>query len=175
MLRKPPSPSTNSGLRRPTPHGNGSCALTFPITAFAVCDLFSAHSLCGTPRQRRSGYQEVPPMSGRKRSSILKSEEYHKVRYRKLSCNAGLGRTIVELKPQQTFFCQGDAADSVFYLQKGRAKVTVVSQRGKEATITLLSAGEFVGEGSLAAIAGLRLSTATAMNTCTALKISRTK
>ena len=87
--------------------------------------------------------------------------------------NAGLGRTIVELKPNQTFYCQGDAADSVFYLQKGRAKVTVVSQRGKEATITLLSPGDFVGEGSLAAIAGLRLSTATAVNTCTALKISR--
>ena len=87
--------------------------------------------------------------------------------------NAGLGRTIIELKPNQTFYCQGDTADSVFYLQKGRAKVTVVSQRGKEATITLLSAGEFVGEESLAAIAGLRLSTATAVNTCTALKISR--
>jgi CRP/FNR family cyclic AMP-dependent transcriptional regulator len=87
--------------------------------------------------------------------------------------NAGLGRTIVELKPDETFYCQGDAADSVFYLQKGRAKVTVVSQRGKEATITLLSAGDFVGESTLAAIAGLRLSTATAVNTCTALKIGR--
>jgi CRP/FNR family transcriptional regulator, cyclic AMP receptor protein len=86
---------------------------------------------------------------------------------------AGLGRTIIELKAKQTFYCQGDPADSVFYLQKGRAKVTVVSQKGKEATITLLTAGEFVGEGSLAAITGLRMSTATAMNTCTALKISR--
>jgi CRP-like cAMP-binding protein len=87
--------------------------------------------------------------------------------------HAGLGRTIVELKPEQTFFCQGDAADSVFYLQKGRARVTVVSQRGKEATITLLSATDFVGEESLAAIAGLRLATATAVNTCTALKITK--
>jgi CRP-like cAMP-binding protein len=86
---------------------------------------------------------------------------------------AGLGRAIIELKPKQTFFCQGDTADSVYYLQKGRARVTVVSERGKEATITLLSAGEFVGEGSLATIAGVRLSTATAVNTCTALKISR--
>jgi len=87
--------------------------------------------------------------------------------------NTGLGRTIIELKPDQTFYSQGDKADSVFYLQKGRAKITVVSQRGKEATITLLSVGDFVGEGSLATIAGVRLSTATAMNTCTALKISR--
>jgi CRP-like cAMP-binding protein len=86
---------------------------------------------------------------------------------------AGLGRTIVELKPNQTFYCQGDTADCVFYLQKGRARVTVVSERGKEATITLLSAGDFVGEASLAVIAGLRMSTATAVNTCTALKISK--
>jgi CRP-like cAMP-binding protein len=87
--------------------------------------------------------------------------------------NTGLGRTIIELKSKQAFFCQGDTADSVFYLQKGRARVTVVSQRGKEATITLLSTGDFVGEESLAAIAGLRMATATAVSTCTALKISR--
>ncbi len=87
--------------------------------------------------------------------------------------NSGLGRTIIELKQGDTFFCQGDAANSVYYLQKGRARVTVVSQRGKEATITLLSAGEFVGEESLAAIVGLHMATATAVNTCTALKISR--
>jgi CRP-like cAMP-binding protein len=86
---------------------------------------------------------------------------------------AGLGRTIIELKPKQTFYCQGDPADSVFYLQKGRAKVTVVSQTGKEATITLLAVGDFVGEESLATIDGLHMATATAVNTCTALKISR--
>ena len=76
--------------------------------------------------------------------------------------NAGLGRTIVELKPKETFFCQGDAADSVFYLQKGCARVTVVSKNGKEATITLLAASDFVGEESLATIVGLHLATATA-------------
>jgi len=89
--------------------------------------------------------------------------------------NAGLGRTMIELKPKETFFCQGDTAESVFYLQKGRARVTVVSERGKEATITLLSTGDFVGEESLAAIVGLRMATATAVNTCTALKISRSE
>jgi CRP-like cAMP-binding protein len=87
--------------------------------------------------------------------------------------NAGLGRRIVELKPKETFFCQGDPADSVYYLQKGRARVTVVSQNGKEATITLLSASDFVGEESLAAIVGLRMATATAVNSCMALKITR--
>src|SRR6185312_6338420 len=87
--------------------------------------------------------------------------------------NAGLGRTNIELKPKETFFCQGEPADSVYYLQKGRARVTVVSQAGKEATITFLSTGDFVGEESLAAIVGLRMATATAVNACAALKISR--
>src|SRR5579859_6285146 len=87
--------------------------------------------------------------------------------------SAGLGRKIVQLTPKQTFFSQGDPADSIFYLQKGRAKVTIVSQAGKEATITLLSDGDFVGEEALAALSGRRLATAIAMTACTALKITR--
>ena len=87
--------------------------------------------------------------------------------------HAGLGRKIVELEPKETFFSQGDQANTVFYLQKGRAKLTVVSKNGKEATITLLGAGDFVGEESLASIPGLRLATASAVNTCVALKITR--
>jgi CRP/FNR family cyclic AMP-dependent transcriptional regulator len=86
---------------------------------------------------------------------------------------AGLGRKVIELESKDTFFCQGDPADTVFYLQRGRAKLTVVSQNGKEATITLISAGDFVGEESLASIPGLRLATASAVNSCTALKITR--
>ena len=86
---------------------------------------------------------------------------------------AGLGRRIIQLAPRQTFFLQGDPANSVFYLQKGRARVTVVSEIGKEATIALVPEGEFVGEGALAAVPGLRLSTATALTDCSALKISR--
>ena len=87
--------------------------------------------------------------------------------------SAGLGRRIIQLAPKDAFFSQGDPADSIFYLQKGRAKVTVVSVAGKEATIMLLAAGDFVGEEALAAVAGLRLSTATAITACTALRISR--
>jgi len=87
--------------------------------------------------------------------------------------SAGVGRRVIQFAPKEAFFSQGDSADSVFYLQKGRAKVTVVSPAGKEATIALISAGDFVGEGALAAIPGLRLSTATAVTDCTALRISR--
>ena len=87
--------------------------------------------------------------------------------------SAGLGRTIIQFAPKETFYSQGDPADSVFYLQSGRASVTVVSAAGKEATITLLAAGDFVGEGALAGVPGLRLSTATAITACTALRIGR--
>ena len=87
--------------------------------------------------------------------------------------SAGLGRRIIRLAPKEAFFSQGDPASAVFYLQKGRARVSVVSAAGKEATIALISSGEFVGEAALAAVPGLRLSTATALTPCTALKIAR--
>ncbi len=86
---------------------------------------------------------------------------------------AGLGRKILQVEAKQAFFSQGDLADSIFYLREGRAKLTVVSKSGKEATITLLSAGDFVGEESIAAVAGLRLATATAITSCVALRIER--
>src|ERR1700684_3874910 len=87
--------------------------------------------------------------------------------------NAGLGRRIIQLKPKQVFFSQGNPADSAFYLQKGRAKLTVVSTKGKEATITLLHPGDFVGEESLAAGSGIRTATATAITGCTLLRIEK--
>jgi CRP-like cAMP-binding protein len=86
---------------------------------------------------------------------------------------AGLGRRIVQLKQKEAFFAQGSKADSIFYLQKGRAKLTVVSQSGKEATITILAPGEFIGEDSLASPGGLRMAAAQAITACTALKIDR--
>jgi CRP-like cAMP-binding protein len=86
---------------------------------------------------------------------------------------AGVGRRIVQLKPKQNFFSQGSSADSIFYLQTGRAKLTVVSHQGKEATIALLPAGEFIGEESLASVGGLHMATASAITACTALKIER--
>jgi CRP-like cAMP-binding protein len=84
---------------------------------------------------------------------------------------AGLGRRIVQVKPKRAFFSQGDPADCVYYLQSGRAKLTVISSAGKEATIALLSAGDFVGEESMAGMPGLRMATATAIAPCTAMKI----
>jgi CRP/FNR family cyclic AMP-dependent transcriptional regulator len=87
--------------------------------------------------------------------------------------NAGLGRRIIRLKAKHSFFSQGNQADCIFYLQTGRSKLTVVSKNGKEATITMLTAGEFLGEESIAGVPGLRMATATAITACTALKIDR--
>ena len=87
--------------------------------------------------------------------------------------NAGLGRKIVRLKPKEALFSQGNPANSIFYLQTGRAKLTVVSKNGREATIALLSAGDFAGEESIAAVHGCHLASATAITACTALKIER--
>jgi CRP-like cAMP-binding protein len=86
---------------------------------------------------------------------------------------AGIGRNIVQLKPRQTFFSQGTSADSIFYLQTGRARLTVVSQDGKEATIAFLSPGEFIGEESLASLGARHMATASAISACTALRIER--
>jgi CRP-like cAMP-binding protein len=86
---------------------------------------------------------------------------------------AGLARKSVQVKPRSAFFRQGDVADCVYFLESGRAKLTVVSNQGKEATISLLVAGDFVGEESIASAAGLRMATATAITSCLALKIER--
>jgi CRP-like cAMP-binding protein len=87
--------------------------------------------------------------------------------------SAGLGRRMIQMAPKMIFYSQGDPADSVFYLQKGRARLTVVSTSGKEATITLLGEGDFVGEESLVTLPEQRMATATALTACTALKIGR--
>jgi CRP/FNR family cyclic AMP-dependent transcriptional regulator len=86
---------------------------------------------------------------------------------------SGIARKPVELRPKQSFFSQGDVADCVYFLQKGRAKVTIVSNEGKEATITLIAPQDFVGEESLATGGGRRLTTATALTPSSALRIER--
>jgi len=88
---------------------------------------------------------------------------------------AGIGRSVLQLKPGTALFSQGDKADAVFYIQKGRAKLTVVSESGKQATITLLSAGDFVGEESVTAILSVHLAAATAITACSVIKITRTE
>src|ERR1700693_5160263 len=82
------------------------------------------------------------------------------------------GRKIVAFPKKQTIFVQGDSSDAVFYIQKGKVKLTVVSQTGKEATIGILSEGDFFGEGCLTG-QPLRLASAAAMTDCNLLRIEK--
>jgi CRP-like cAMP-binding protein len=82
------------------------------------------------------------------------------------------GRKITAFPKKQAIFVQGDPSDAVFYIQKGKVKLTVVSQKGKEATIAILGEGEFFGEGCLTG-QPLRLSSATAMTDCSVMRIDK--
>jgi CRP/FNR family transcriptional regulator, cyclic AMP receptor protein len=90
-----------------------------------------------------------------------------------LLMKCGVARKALQLKKKQAIFSQGDAADAVFYIQTGRVKLSVVSQRGKEATIALLGPCEFFGEECVAASQDVRIATATAVQSTSALCISR--
>src|SRR5271165_538636 len=85
----------------------------------------------------------------------------------------GLGRTVLNLQKNEQAFAQGDPADAVFYIQKGQIKVTVTAKKGKEATIALVGAGDFLGEDSIASTHPVRLATATALTGCTLLRIGK--
>lgn len=85
----------------------------------------------------------------------------------------GEGRTISKYRKDQIIFSQGDLADAVFYIQKGKVKVTVVSDQGKEAVVALLAANEFCGEGCLAG-QPRRIATVTAMTDCTIMRLQKT-
>jgi CRP-like cAMP-binding protein len=82
------------------------------------------------------------------------------------------GRKIAAFTKKQTIFTQGDSSDSVFYIQQGKVKLTVVSEVGKEATIGILNEGSFLGEGCLTGQA-LRLCSATAMTDCSVMQIDK--
>jgi len=85
----------------------------------------------------------------------------------------GPGRSILRQSARQLIYRQGGPADAVFFLQNGRAKLTVVSKRGKEATVTLLTTGDFFGEESMARDEAPRTTSASALNVCMVLRIAR--
>jgi CRP-like cAMP-binding protein len=84
----------------------------------------------------------------------------------------GEGKTLLACRKKQILFSQGDVADSVFYIQTGRVKLSVVSQRGKEAVIALMDAGSFFGEGCLAGKL-VRLTSATVVDESTIIRIDK--
>jgi CRP/FNR family cyclic AMP-dependent transcriptional regulator len=91
---------------------------------------------------------------------------------RKFLATIGEGRRIVAVAKKQTVYAQGATCDAVFYIQTGKVRLTVVSKTGKEATLGILSEGEFFGEGGLAG-QPLRMGSATAMTDCELMRIDK--
>jgi len=84
----------------------------------------------------------------------------------------GTGRKVIFVAKKRVIFSQGDKADAVFYIQKGRVRLSVVSKAGKEATIGIVNAGDFIGEGALAGQV-LRMNSAAAMTRCELLRVDK--
>jgi CRP/FNR family cyclic AMP-dependent transcriptional regulator len=85
---------------------------------------------------------------------------------------AGKGRTLANHPMSHQVFLQGDPADAVFYIQKGKIKLTVVSKQGKEAVVAILGSGDFFGEGCLAG-QPLRMASAGTMSECSILRLEK--
>ncbi len=84
----------------------------------------------------------------------------------------GEGKTILEFRKDEIVFAQGDVADTIFYIQKGRLKVIVISEQGKEAVVGILEPGQFFGEGCMNGHS-LRIATTTAMEDCLVTAITK--
>ena len=88
---------------------------------------------------------------------------------------AGVGKTVLPLCKGHAIYVQGDSCDSIYYVQEGTVKLTVVSELGKEATIALLNTGDFVGEECMSTLQPFRSGSATALTDCVLLRIAKTE
>src|ERR1022692_1049186 len=84
----------------------------------------------------------------------------------------GVGKTVIEFHKNQTVFSQGDVADTVFYIQQGKIKLTVMSEQGKEAVVAILEPGQFFGESCMNGHS-IRIATTTAMENCVITVITK--
>ena len=119
-----------------------------------------------TPRKRTATLEE--------RATTLKLPNFEKFDPAEFLETAAKGRALTTHEKREVIFTQGDAADSVFYIKKGKVKVTVVSRHGKEAVVALLGADEFLGEGCLTG-QPKRLATAVAMTECQTMRVDKTE
>jgi CRP/FNR family transcriptional regulator, cyclic AMP receptor protein len=106
----------------------------------------------------------VPPVKSAKKKRVFDPREF--------LATIGDGRTVVAFAKKQTIFTQGDVADTVFFIQEGKVRLAVVSKVGKEATLGILSEGDFFGEGSLAG-QFLRMGSAIARTDCKLMRVDK--
>ena len=105
-------------------------------------------------------------------TSVLPAKKRAKFDSKKFLSTIDGGRKVVAFAKKQTIFVQGDSSDTVFYIQKGKVSLTVISKNGKEATIGILNEGAFFGEGCLTG-QPLRMSSAAAMTDCSVMRIEK--
>ena len=106
------------------------------------------------------------------KADVLKKRPKPAFDAKKFLAKVGAGKTISEYLDGQTVFSQGEVADAVFYIQKGKIKLTVTSARGKEAVVGILERGQFFGEGCLNGHP-LRVTTAEAVDECLITRIGK--
>jgi len=102
----------------------------------------------------------------------MKQKEKQEFDPKAFLARADKGRTLADYRKNDKVFVQGDPADSIFYIQKGKMKLTVVSQQGKEAVVAILGSGDFFGEGCLAG-QSQRMASATAMSDCSITRLEK--
>jgi CRP/FNR family cyclic AMP-dependent transcriptional regulator len=102
----------------------------------------------------------------------MASKRNHPVDWEPFLDGISRGKTVIEYGANRTIFAQGNPADSVFYLRRGKVKLAVISQQGKEAIVANLGTGEFFGEGCLAG-QPVRIATASATTDCTLIRIEK--
>ena len=105
-------------------------------------------------------------------SPAATARKKHKFEVKAFLASIGDGRTILTLPKKAAVYRQGDPADAVFYIQKGKVRLSVVSKAGREATVGILEAGSFFGEGALAG-QSLRMGSASALTDCEILRVEK--
>jgi len=128
-------------------------------------DGFDVPGLANVPkREWRRSSEGIPFMTSKGKKKPFDPKAF--------LASIGKGRTISKYRMDQIVFSQGDPADSVFFIEEGKVKVTVVSEHGKEAVVAVLTKGEFCGEGCLAG-QQRRMATATAMTECEIMRLEK--
>jgi len=123
----------------------------------------------------RKDQAEVATALKKGRPEVIRANETnHFVDWDALLAGINGGKSVLGYSADRIVFRQGDPADDIFYLRRGKVKLTVTSQQGKEAIVAILGAGEFFGEGCLAG-QSLRVSTAVAVTDCTLARIEKAR
>ena len=127
----------------------------------------------GKTKERLGKLMKNPTLEGNHENKVGRvQEKTGPVDWEALFNGIFRGKTIIECGMDRSIFQQGQPADSLFYIRRGKVKLAVISQQGKEAIIAILSAGDFFGEGCIAG-QPLRMATAVAMSDCSLDKIDK--